>query len=116
MNQTEKYNLLEFWSSALGISLASEGQLVCRYNQSLKFYIYDERNGQHNRIHFHALLNNNKVASIFLDNMEVDFLSSRIKQSDKKRIISWVKNNKKELSEIRQMENGEFEIPFLGYS
>lgn len=116
MNRQLEYNFLEFWSQLLGISLASEGQLVCRYNQSLKFYIYDERNGQHNRMHFHALLNNKKVASIFLDNMEVDFLSSRIKQSDKKRIISWVRDNEESLLKIRQMENGEFEIPFLGYS
>lgn len=112
----KEYEFLEFWSSLLGISLASEGQLIDRYNQSLKFCIYDERNGKHSRLHFHALLNNNKVASIYLDTMEVDFLSSRIKQSDKKRIVSWVKANEKELSEIKQKENGEFDIPFIGYS
>ncbi len=109
------YEILEFWCELLGISLASEG-LVHRYNHSLKFCIFDERNGKHNRLHFHAFLNNKKVASIYLDTLEVDFLSSRIQQSDKRRIIDWVKANEKELLGIRQKENGEFEIPFFGYS
>lgn len=77
-----RYVFVEFWCSMLGISPASEGQ-ICRCNQSLKFCIYDERNAKHSRLHFHALLNNKKVASIYLDTLEVDFLSSRIKQSDK---------------------------------
>lgn len=115
MSPFEKYEFIVFWSSLLGISPASEGQIY-RLNQSLKFCIYDERAERHSRLHFHALLNDKKVASIYLDTLEVDFLSPRIKQSDKKRIISWVKDNEKTLSEIRQMENGEFEIPFLGNS
>lgn len=115
MRPYEKYEAVEFWSSLLGISPASEGQ-IGRYNQSLKFCIYDERDGKHSRLHFHALLNNQKVASIYLDTLEVDFLSSRIKQSDKKQITAWVKAHEKALLEIRQKENGEFEIPFLGYS
>ena len=80
------------------------------------FCIFDERNGKHSRPHFHALLNGNKVASIYLDNLEIDFLSSRIKQSDKKHIIEWVETHEEALIEIWQKENGEFEIPFLGYS
>lgn len=56
------------------------------------------------------------MASIYLDNLEIDFLSSRIKQSDKKHIIEWVETHEEALIEIRQKENGEFEIPFLGYS
>ena len=115
MKPYEEYETIAFWCSLLGISLASEGQ-IGRCNQSLKFYIFDERNEKHSRPHFHALLNNQKVASIFLDTLEVDFLSSRIKQSDKKQIIDWVKDHENALMEIRQKENGEFEIPFLGYS
>ena len=53
---------------------------------------------------------------LYLDNLEIDFLSSRIKQSDKKHIIEWVETHEEALIEIRQKENGEFEIPFLGYS
>ena len=115
MKPYKQYEFIEFWCYLLGISPASEGQIY-RYNQSLKFCIYDERNEKHSRPHFHALLNNKKVASIYLDTFEVDFLSSRIKQSNKKQIIDWVKANEEALSEIRQNENGEFEIPFLGYS
>ena len=115
MNPYKRYEIIEFWCSMLGISPASEGQ-IGRYNQSLKFCIFDERNGKHSRPHFHALLNGNKVASIYLDNLEIDFLSSRIKQSDKKHIMEWVETHEEALIEIRQKENGEFEIPFLGYS
>ena len=82
MKPYQKYEIVEFWCALLGIGPASEGQ-IGRYNQSLKFCIFDERNGKHNRSHIHALLNGNKVASIYLDNLEIDFLSSRIKQSDK---------------------------------
>lgn len=109
------YEILEFWCELLGISLASEG-LIHRYSQSLKFCIFDERNGKHNRPHFHAFLNNKKVASIYLDNLEIDFLSSRILKRDKKIIIEWVKAHEEELLRIRQMENGEFVIPFFGYT
>lgn len=115
MGPSEQYEFIEFWSSLLGISLSSEGQ-IGRYNQSLKFCIFDERNGKHSRPHFHALLNGNKVASIYLDNLDIDFLSSRIKQSDKKHIIEWVEEHQEALKEIRQTGNGGFEIPFLGYS
>ena len=115
MKASERYNIICFWCSMLGISPASEAQ-IGRYNQSLKFCIFDERNGKHNRLHFHALLNGNKVASIYLDNLEIDFLSSRIKQSEKKQIIDWVKEHEDALIEIRQNENGEFTIPFIGYS
>lgn len=116
MNPFEVFEITEFWCKLLGISIISERQLLQRSNQSLKFYIFDERDERHHRAHFHAFLNNQKVASIYLDNLEVDFLSSRIKQSDKKQIIDWVKTHEKALLEIRQKENGEFEIPFLGYS
>lgn len=109
------YDFIEFWCSLLGISPCSEGQIF-RCNQTLKFCIFDERNSKHSRMHFHALLNGQKVASIYLDNLEIDFLSSRIKQSDKKTIIKWVKEHEKELYQIRQKQNGEFEIPFIGYS
>lgn len=115
MKPYKRYEIIEFWCSMLGISPVSEGQ-IGRYNQSLEFCIFDERNGKHSRPHFHALLNGNKVASIYLDNLEIDFLSSRIKQSDKKHIIEWVETHEEALIEIRQKENGEFEIPFLGYS
>lgn len=116
MNIRQKWEALEFWCNVLGISLVSERDLIQRYNSSLKFCIYDERNERHGRLHFHAILNNKKVASIYLDTLEVDFLSSRIKQSDKRIIEEWVKNNKELLLEIHQKENGEFEIPFLGWS
>ncbi|MBP5349711.1 MAG: DUF4160 domain-containing protein [Clostridia bacterium] len=116
MKPFEKYEFANFWCGVLGISQCSERALLQRFNQTLKFCIYDERNEPHNRLHFHAFLNEQKVASIYLDNLEVDFLSSRIKQSDKKQIIDWVKTHEKALLEIRQKENGEFEIPFLGYS
>ena len=115
MRRYEVYEISEFWCSLLGISLASEGQ-IGRYNQSLKFCIFDERNGKHSRPHFHAFLNGDKVASIYLDNLEIDFLSSRIKQSDKKHIIEWVETHEEALMEIRQMENGEFVTPFFGCS
>ena len=108
MKPYKRYEIIEFWCSMLGISPASEGQ-IGRYNQSLKFCIFDERNGKHSRPHFHALLNGNKVASIYLDNLEIDFLSSRIKQSDKKHIIEWVETHEEALIEIRQKENGEFD-------
>ena len=65
MKPYKRYEIIEFWCSMLGISPASEGQ-IGRYNQSLKFCIFDERNGKHSRPHFHALLNGNKVASIYI--------------------------------------------------
>ena len=109
------YEIIEFWCSLLGISPASEGE-IGRCNQSLRFCVFDERNGKHNRPHFHALLNNVKVASIFLDTLEIDYLSSRIKQSDKKKIIEWVNNHKDYLLKIRQNINSDYDIQFLGYS
>ena len=56
MKPYKRYEIIEFWCSMLGISPASEGQ-IGRYNQSLKFCIFDERSGKHSRPHFHALLN-----------------------------------------------------------
>ena len=116
MRLSNAYDFMEFWCSLLEISLVSEGQTIDRFCDKIKFCIYDERNGKHHRSHFHALINDKKVASIYLDNFEIDFLSSRIKQSDKKLIIKWVKENKEELMKIRQLESGEYELPFLGYS
>lgn len=101
-----------FWCDLLGIKIIEQRQLIYRCNSSLKFMIFDERNAQHSRLHFHALINGEKVASVYLDNLEIDFMSSRIKKGDERKIVEWVTSNKDALMEIHQKNDGSFEIPF----
>ena len=67
------------FSAPFGIIPIEERQRIARYNSTLSFYIFNEENGRHHREHFHAFLNGEKVASIYLDNFEVDYLNSKAK-------------------------------------
>ena len=80
----------------------------------LSFYIFNEIQNKHHREHFHAFLNDEKVASIYLDNFEIDYLNSKVKSKDKKEIEFWVQKHIDDLQKIKFDENGKFEIPFLG--
>ena len=115
MNIPQTYEARSFWCGLLGIVCLEQRQLIQDYNSTLKFAIFDERNGKHNRLHFHALIDDKKVASVYLDNLEIDFLTSKIKKNDKKKISKWVEKYKDQLIEIYQNEDGTFEIPFINY-
>lgn len=106
---------VKFWCSLVGIEPIEIRERIFRFNSRLSFYIFEEDNAQHNRLHFHAKINNEKVASVFLDNFEVDFMSSKIKASDKKTIVGWVERNSKALQEICKKNGGGFEIPFQSF-
>lgn len=106
---------VKFWCSLVGIEPIEIRERIFRFNSTLSFYIYEEDNAQHNRMHFHAKINHEKVASIYLDNLEVDFMSSKIKASDKNTIVGWVERNSKALQEICKKNSGGFDIPFQSF-
>lgn len=106
---------VKFWCSLVGIGPIEIRERIFRFNSTLSFYIYEEDNAQHNRLHFHAKINHEKVASIYLDNLEVDFMSSKIKASDKNTIVGWVERNRQVLQEICKKNGGGFEIPFQSF-
>lgn len=106
------HNFTGFWCQLIGIVAVEQRARLGRFNSTLTFYIYQEEHGKHNRMHFHALINNEKVASVYLDNFEIDYLNSKVKQSDKKNIEEWIKKNITVLKEICIGENGRFDIPF----
>lgn len=106
---------VKFWCSLVGIEPIEIRERIFRFNSTLSFYIYEEDNAQHNRLHFHAKINHEKVASIYLDNLEVDFMSSKIKASDKNTIVGWVERNSKALQEICKKNSGGFDIPFQSF-
>ena len=106
---------VKFWCSLVGIEPIEIRERIFRFNSTLSFYIYEEDNAQHNRLHFHAKINHEKVASIYLDNLEVDFMSSKIKASDKNTIVGWVERNRQVLQEICKKNGGGFEIPFQSF-
>lgn len=106
---------VKFWCSLVGIELIEIRERIFRFNSTLSFYIYEEDNAQHNRLHFHAKINHEKVASIYLDNLEVDFMSSKIKASDKNTIVGWVERNRQVLQEICKKNSGGFDIPFQSF-
>lgn len=105
---------VKVFSAPFGIIPIEERQQIARYNSTLSFYIFNEENGQHHREHFHACLNGEKVASIYLDNFEVDYLNSKVKSSDKKKIEEWVRNHIDDLQKIKLDEQGKYDIPFIG--
>ena len=109
---TYSKDFVKFWCNCSGIQPYETRDRLCRFNSRLSFYIFNEKEGRHNRLHFHAMINNEKVASIFLDNDEIDFMHSRIKSSDKKKIKEWLEKNVEFLRGIHLNENGQFEIPF----
>lgn len=86
------FGAAKVFSVPFGIIPIEERQRIARYNSTLSFYIFSEGSGQHHREHFHAFLNGEKVASIYLDNFEVDYLNSKVKSSDKKKMEEWVRN------------------------
>lgn len=102
------------FSAPFGIIPIEERQRIARYNSILSFYIFSEGSGQRHREHFHAFLNGEKVASIYLDNFEVDYLNSKVKSSDKKKIEEWVCNHIDDLRKIKLDEQGKYDIPFIG--
>lgn len=106
---------VKFWCSLVGIEPIEIRERIFRFNSTLSFYIYEEDNAQHNRLHFHAKINHEKVASIYLDNLEVDFMSSKIKASDKNTIVGWVERNRQVLQEICKKNCGGFDIPFQSF-
>lgn len=106
---------VKFWCSLVGIEPIEIRERIFRFNSTLSFYIYEEDNAQHNRLHFHAKINHEKVASIYLDNLEVDFMSSKIKASDKNTIVGWVERNRQVLQEICKKNSGGFDIPFQSF-
>ena len=106
---------VKFWCSLVGIEPIEIRERIFRFNSTLSFYIYEEDNAQHNRLHFHAKINHEKVASIYLDNLEVDFMSSKTKASDKNTIVGWVERNSKALQEICKKNSGGFDIPFQSF-
>ena len=106
---------VKFWCSLVGIEPIEIRERIFRVNSTLSFYIYEEDNAQHNRLHFHAKINHEKVASIYLDNLEVDFMSSKIKASDKNTIVGWVERNRQVLQEICKKNSGGFDIPFQSF-
>ncbi|WP_407724876.1 DUF4160 domain-containing protein [Ruminococcus sp. JL13D9] len=112
MDLADAFEIRNFWCNLVGIRIIERRELIQRCNSSLKFCIYDEKFGKHDRPHFHAFINNQKVASVFLDTLEVDYLGTQVKKRDKKNIEKWVKDNKKSILEIRQLPDGTFEIPF----
>lgn len=61
---------VKFWCSLVGIEPIEIRERIFRFNSTLSFYIYEEDNAQHNRLHFHAKINHEKVASIYLDNLK----------------------------------------------
>lgn len=97
-----------------GIIPVEERQRIARVNSKLSFYIFIEIQNKHHREHFHAFLNDEKVASIYLDNFEIDYLNRKVKSKDKKEIEFWVQKHIDDLQKIKFDENGKFEIPFLG--
>lgn len=104
-------NSVKFWCSLVGIQPIEIRDRLFQYNSSLSFYIYNEDGEKHKRLHFHAKINNEKIATIYLDNFEIDFLNSKIKQSNKKIIKEWVEKNIVALKSIC-INNGKIEIPF----
>ena len=110
------HNPVNFWCQLVGIRPIELRERIVRYNSILSFYIFHEENGKHNRLHFHALINNEKVASIYLDNFEIDYLNGKVKQSDKKNIAEWVENNVDALKKIRERPDGKFDIPFNAFT
>lgn len=105
-------NWTGFWCPLFGIQSVELRERIAKFNSTLSFAIFHEDNGKHKRPHFHALINNEKVASIYLDTFEIDYLNGKVKQSDKKDIEEWVKKNITVLKEICIGENGRFDIPF----
>lgn len=103
---------IDFWCGLVGIQSYEIRDRLWKFNSTLSFYIYNESNKPHHRLHCHAKINNVKVATIYLDTLEVDFLSSKIKKSDEKTIKNWVEKNSKALQEICKKNDGKFEIPF----
>lgn len=106
---------INFWCGLVGIESYEIRDRLWKFNSTLSFYIYNENNEPHHRLHFHAKINNVKVATIYLDTFEVDFMSSKIKASDKKTIVGWVERNSKALQEICEKNGGGFEIPFQSF-
>ena len=101
-----------FWSGIVGIIAIEKRELICRYNSTLSFYIFHEDTGKHSREHFHAIINGEKVASIYLDTLEIDYLNSKIKKSDEQKIKNWVNDKHEELRRICVGKDGRFDIPF----
>ena len=106
------YKATNVFCASFGIVLVEQRQRIASYKSILKFYIFSEKT-QHNRLHFHAFINDEKVASIYLDNFEVDFFNSKVKKNDQKNILDWVKHNTEHLKKIKLNEDGSFEIPFI---
>lgn len=104
----------KIFSVPFGILPIEERQRIARYNSTLSFYIFNEEKGQHYREHFHAFLNGEKVASIYLDNFEVDYLNSKVKSRDKKKIEEWIRTHIDDLRKIKFDEQGKYNIPFIG--
>lgn len=111
----ELHGAVSFWCSLVGIEPIEIRERMFRYNSRLSFYIFEEENAKHNRLHFHAKINNEKVASVYLDNLEVDFMNGKIKASDKKIIVEWVERNSVALQAICKKNGGGFEIPFQSF-
>lgn len=104
----------QMFCKPFGIIPVEKRQRIARVNSKLSFYIFNEIQNKHHREHFHAFLNDEKVASIYLDNFEIDYLNSKVKSKDKKEIEFWVQKHIDDLQKIKFDENGKFEIPFLG--
>lgn len=102
------------FSAPFGIIPIEERQRIARYNSTLSFYIFNEENGRHHRELFHAFLNGENVASIYLDDFEVDYLNSKVKSSDKRKIEEWVRSHIDDLRKIKLDEQGKYDIPFIG--
>lgn len=107
-----EYSASSFWGELIGIITIEQRDRLFRCNANLSFYIFNENNGKHSREHFHAFINKEKVASIFLDTFEIDYLNSKIKQSDKHKIVKWVEKNKEVLKKVCISKDGEYTIPF----
>lgn len=107
-----KYQASKFWCDVMGVIKVETRKLMYHYNSTLSFYIYHEKNGKHFRDHLHAKINNQKVATIYLDTYEIDHLCSKVKESYKKKIQEWVKDNEDALRDVCIDENGAYNIPF----
>jgi len=106
------YHASSFWGELIGLISIEQRARLYRYNANLSFYIFLENNGKHQREHFHAIINNEKIASVFFDTFEIDYINSKVKQSDKLRIAEWVKNNEEVLKKVCIGKDGEYIIPF----